>query len=198
MIINRTRNDLYQHHRRSIRLQGYNYRQPGAYYVTICTKARQCLFGDVVNGKMRLNHFGYIAFSCWGAIPAHFPQVELDTFVVMPNHLHGILIITDTLVGAPQCGAPTKEQFGKPVAGSIPTVIRSYKGAVTKRINKICDTKGTSLIWQRDFYETVNRDDKSLNNIRQYILENPLSWANDPENPSANPEDGDLIIDIPF
>ena len=92
--------DPQKHHRRSIRLKGYDYTQPGAYYVTLCTKARQCLFGDVIKGEMRLNSLGHIAFTCWQAIPEHFPHVELDAFVVMPNHLHGILVISDTLVGA--------------------------------------------------------------------------------------------------
>jgi REP element-mobilizing transposase RayT len=88
--------DPQKHHRRSIRLKGYDYTQPGAYYVTLCTEARQCLFGDVVKGEMRLNSLGHIAFTCWQAIPAHFPHVELDAFVVMPNHLYGILVISDT------------------------------------------------------------------------------------------------------
>jgi REP element-mobilizing transposase RayT len=92
--------DPQKHHRRSIRLKGYDYTQPGAYYITLCTKARQCLFGDVVKGEMRLNALGDLAFTCWQAIPNHFPHVELDAFVIMPNHLHGILVISDTRVGA--------------------------------------------------------------------------------------------------
>ncbi len=198
--------DPQKHHRRSIRLKGYDYTQPGAYYITLCTKARQCLFGDVVKGEMRLNSLGYIAFTCWQAIPNHFPHVELDAFVVMPNHLHGILVISDTLIRARHCRAPTIkqnhipqiEQFGKPVPGSIPTVIRSYKGAVTRRINLICNTKGTSLIWQSNLYEHINRIEESLHNIRQYIRENPWRWADDPENPQHHPENQELLIDLPF
>jgi len=186
------------HHRRSIRLKEYDYTQPGAYFVTLCTKARQCLFGDVVKGEMRLNYLGHIAFNCWQAIPEHFPHVELDTFVLMPNHLHGILLITDISLGARHCRAPTIEQFGRPVCGSIRTVIRSYKSAVTKLINAICNTKGTSLIWQRDFYEHINRDQGSLHNIRQYIVENPWRWAEDPENPQHYPENQEFLLDIPF
>jgi REP element-mobilizing transposase RayT len=198
--------DPQKHHRRSIRLKGYDYTQAGAYYVTLCTKARQCLFGDVVKGEMRLNSLGHIAFTCWQAIPNHFPHVELDAFVVMPNHLHGILVISDTDERARHCRAPTTkqchipktEQFGKPVPGSIPTVIRSYKGAVTKRINLICDTKSTSLIWQRDLYEHINRDEESIDNIRQYIVANPWLWADDPENPQVHPKNQKFLIDIPF
>ena len=92
--------DPQKHHRRSIRLKEYDYTQPAAYYITLCTKTRQCLFGDVTKGEMRLNSLGYIAFTCWQAIPNHFPHVELDAFVIMPNHLHGILVISDTIVGA--------------------------------------------------------------------------------------------------
>jgi putative transposase len=186
------------HHRRSIRLKEYNYTQPGAYFITLCTKARQCLFGDIIKGEMRLNYLGCIASNCWLAIPEHFPHVELDTFVVMPNHLHGILIINDTPVRAQQCCTPTKEQFGKPVSGSIPTVIRSYKSAVTKRINAICNAKGTSLIWQRDFYEHITRNQECLQNVRQYILENPLCWAEDSENPQHYHENQEFLLDLPF
>ena len=191
------------HHRHSIRLKGYDYTQPGAYFITICTKARQCLFGNVVKGEMQLNSLGNIALNCWQTIPAHFSHIELDTFVVMPNHLHGILIITDKLVGAQHCCALNQhidcntEQFGKPVPGSIYTVIRSYKGVVSKRINIIWQTKGQS-IWQRNFYEHIGREQKSVDNIQQYILNNPQRWADDPENPQRNSDDQDFLFDIPF
>ncbi|MEH2451160.1 transposase [Nostoc sp.] len=185
------------HQRRSIRLKGHDYTQPGTYFITLCTQGRQCLFGNVVKGKMQLNYLGHIAFNCWEAIPDHFPHIELDTFVVMPNHLHGILVITDMSVGAWQCHAPTREQFGKPVRGSIPTVIGSYKSAVSKSINVIWHTKRQS-IWQRNFYEHISRDQKSLDHIRQYILDNPQRWADDPENPQHNPDDCEFLFDIPF
>ncbi|MHC5614763.1 MAG: transposase [Nostoc sp.] len=179
------------HHRRSIRLKGHDYTQPGAYFITLCTQGRQCLFGNVVKGKMQLNYLGHIAFNCWEAIPDHFPHIELDTFVVMPNHLHGVL------VGARQCHAPTTEQFGKPVCGSTSTVIRSYKSVVSKSINIIWHTKEQS-IWQRNFYEHISRDQKSLDHIRQYILDNPQRWTDDPENPQHNPDDCEFLFDIPF
>ena len=97
------------HHRRSIRLKGYDYTQPGTYFITLCTKARQCIFGNVVKGEMRLNYLGHIAEQCWLAIPEHFPHVELDTFVLMPNHLHGILLIINTPVGAKAKPLPLPE-----------------------------------------------------------------------------------------
>lgn len=186
-----------KHHRRSIRLKGYDYTQPGAYYITLCTQARQCLFGDVVAGKMRLNSLGAIAFNYWQAIPDHFAHIQLDVFVVMPNHLHGILVIRDTPIKVQPACNPT-EKFGKPVPGSIPTVIRSYKAAVTKQINLICNTKYTSLIWQRNFYEHINRDEQSLEMIRRYITENPWRWADDPENPQHYSKNQDILIDLPF
>lgn len=187
-----------KHHRRSIRLKGYDYTQPGAYYITLCTQARQCLFGDVVAGKMRLNSLGYIAFTYWQKIPVHFAHLQLDVFVVMPNHLHGILVIRDTPIKAQLGDNSTTEKFGKPVRGSIPTVIRSYKAAVTKQINLICNTKYTSLIWQRDFYEHINRDEQSLETIRRYIAENPWRWVDAPENPQHYSKHQDILIDLPF
>ncbi|AFY32102.1 transposase [Calothrix sp. PCC 7507] len=195
--------DPQKHHRRSIRLKGYNYTEAGAYFVTICTKAWQCLFGNVVNGEMQLNSLGYIAFHCWQTIPYHFPYIELDIFVVMPNHIHGILIITDNPVEARHCLALNQhsegnpEQFGKPVRGSISTVIGSYKSVVSKRINIILQTKGQS-IWQRNFYEHIGREQKALDNIQEYIVNNPQRWADDPENPQANSDIQDYLFDIPF
>ncbi|MEH2077105.1 MAG: transposase [Nostoc sp.] len=195
--------DPQKHHRHSIRLKGYDYTQHGAYFITICTKGWQCLFGKVVNGEMQLNSLGNIAFNCWQTIPAHFPHIELDTFVVMPNHLHGILIITDNPVGARHCRALNQhldhntEKFGKPVRGSISTVIGSYKSVVSKRINIIWQTKRQS-IWQRNFYEHIGREEKSLDNIREYIVNNPQHWADDPENTTSNSDALDYLFDIPF
>ncbi|GBD26328.1 hypothetical protein HRbin30_01660 [bacterium HR30] len=128
---------------------------------------------------MRLNKFCEIARHCWLDIPAHFPRAELDAFVVMPNHVHGVIVIVDGR-GTP-CRAPT-ERFGRPVTGSIPAVIRSFKSAVTKHINEQRSTPGAQ-IWQRNYYEHIIRDEVSLNRIRQYIVDNPLRWDLDRENP---------------
>ncbi|QIR37828.1 transposase [Tolypothrix sp. PCC 7910] len=195
--------DPQKHHRRSIRLKGYNYTQPGAYFITICTKARQCLFGNVVNGEMQLNSLGYIAFNYWQTIPKHFPHIELDAFVVMPNHLHGILIITENTVGARHCLAlnqhldHNQKNFGQPVRSSISTVIGSYKSVVSKSINIIWQTQGQS-IWQRNFYEHIGREEKSVDNIREYIANNPQRWDDDPENTRNNSDVQDYLFDIPF
>ncbi len=176
-------------HRRSIRLKGYDCTCPGVYFVTICTHQRACLFGDVVEGAMVLNGLGEIVRDEWFKTAVVRPNVRLwdSEFVVMPNHVHGIIwIMDDDVVGARRRRAPTTttEQFGKPVSGSIPTIVRAFKSAVTKRIN---DLRGTPhvRVWQRNYYEHIIRDDESLNRIRQYIVENPMRWAFDPENPQA-------------
>ena len=178
--------DPERHHRRSIRLKGYDYSQPGTYFITICAHDRACLFGEVVDGEMRLNEYGHIVRRCWEEIPLHFPHAELDTFVVMPNHVHGIVILT---VGARHdVGArhavplPHTEQFGKPVPGSIPTIVRSFKSATTRHINALRGTPGAP-VWQRNYYEHIVRNEESLNRIREYILTNPIRWAMDWENP---------------
>jgi len=98
-----------KHHRRSIRLQGYDYSQPGIYFITICTKNHECLFGEILNGEMRLNDFGKIAHQCWLEIPNHFPHIQLDEFVIMPDHIHGIIILND-IVGR-KFSLPTIKNF---------------------------------------------------------------------------------------
>jgi len=140
------------HHRRSIRLPDYDYTQAGAYYVTIVTWRRDCLFGEVVNGEMILNDFGKIADECWRAIPKHFPHVELGVHIIMPNHAHGIIVIRDNtlrnIVGAQQCYAPTQTGNNdnphkinvKP--GSLGAIVRSYKSAVSYQINKQFNATG--------------------------------------------------------
>jgi len=128
------------HRRRSIRLQGYDYSQAGAYFVTICTRNRECVFGETADGAMRLNEAGRIVADEWLKTTAILDEIELDEWVVMPNHFHGILVIGDCRNTARR--APTAEQFGHPVAGSIPTIVRSFKSAVTKRINELCQTPG--------------------------------------------------------
>ena len=173
--------DPEKHHRRSVRLKGYDYTQPGVYYITICTKERQCIFGEVINGKMQLNFLGYLAHICWLDIPNHFSCFQLDTFVIMPDHIHGLLaIVNNTLVTTQQKPVPTREKFGQPVRGSIPTAIRSYKGAVTRFIHRFCETTEVP-VWQDGFYESIIRDEKTLNCKRQYIINNPQRWGDNPQ-----------------
>jgi putative transposase len=178
--------DPHQHHRRSIRLRGYNYAQAGAYFVTVCTQNRDCLFGEVMNGEVRLNSFGRIVAECWNAISKHFPNVELDESVVMPNHVHGILVIVDTRVGA-QHAAPLQRRVDRGgrvnvTPGSLGAIIRSFKSAVTKCINELPNTL-ISNPWQRNYYEHIIRNERDLERIRQYILDNPADWDKDEYNP---------------
>lgn len=185
-----------KHHRRSIRLSGYDYTQPGDYYITICTYKRQCWFGDVVNERVEYNHLGYIAYSFWKALPQRFSHIELDAFIVMPNHLHGILIIGDLLNHIQPNNTSKKEQFGKPVVGSIPTVIRSFKSAVTKRIN-LMRRIPEPPVWQSNYYESIIRIETGLDKVRQYIINNPRQWEIDQENPKYHTSEKlDLNLDF--
>lgn len=129
--------DPQKHHRRSIRIKGYDYTQTGVYFITIVTYHREPLFGEIVDSEMRLSPMGQIAEEHWRAIPNHFPNVELGMYVIMPNHVHGIIIITDGSRDTPW-RVPTEniEKFGKPVSGSLATIIRQYKSSVTYRIQK--------------------------------------------------------------
>jgi putative transposase len=143
-------------HRRSIRLKEYDYSQPGAYFVTMATFQRDGLFGQIANEEMQLNEFGTIAEDCWCAIPEHFANVELGTYVIMPNHVHGIIVIHDDGTGTIY-RAPTVEQFGKPIAGPLLTIIRTYKAAVTREIRH---KSHVTNIWQRNYYQHVIRNEK--------------------------------------
>jgi len=175
--------DPQRHHRRSIRLRGYDYSRPGAYFITICTQDRACLFGEIVDGKIRMNDAGKIVHDEWLRTADIRPNVELDAFVVMPNHLHGIIVLHPDRRGTLQ-RAPTVEQFGKPTSNTIPTIVRLFKSAVTKRINEHRGTPG-ARVWQRNYYEHIIRNEKSLNNIHEYIANNPMKWKWDRENVRA-------------
>lgn len=180
--------DPTRHHRRSIRLHGYDYTSAGAYFITIVVKDRACAFGEIVDGEMRLSAMGQVAHEEWVRTAELRPYVDLDAFVVMPNHVHGILWIVGArrAVPLPRSGdaptrtadPPTHEQFGQPVAGSIPTIVRAYKAAVTKRINEMHQVAGEQF-WQRNYYEHIIRDEDDLERIRGYIVSNPLRWSDD-------------------
>ena len=181
------RYDPTKHHRRSIRLREYDYGQAGAYFVTVCTQDRECLFGEVVDGGMVLNAPGKVVAAVWLRSAVIRGEIELDVFVVMPNHLHGIVVIRD--VGAHgRAPVPTALRRSPRSLGSF---IAGFKSAATKRINEIRGTSGTP-VWQRNYYEHVIRDEDDLARVRRYIAENPLRWSEDPENPlEARPVGGD-------
>ena len=169
--------------RKQIRLKDYDYSQPRGYFVTVCTKNRRPLFGEIRAESMYLNRDGQYAQSCWQAIPDHYPQVQLDEFIIMPNHVHGIIVILDVVdtVGA----RPASPQQKNNTLGDI---VGSFKSAVTKRYNESRKASGAS-IWQRGFYDHIIRGDNSLERIREYIATNPQRWQLDRENPEAQGTD---------
>lgn len=185
--------DSEKHHRHSIRLKEYDYSQAGAYFVTICTKDHECLFGEIIDGEMRLNEWGHLVSDVWVEIPNHFTNIELDAFVVMPNHVHGIILIVDG--ASVEAGLP--RPYNKTMSGAkthlsaetaplrkrtLGQIIAYFKYLSTRRINEICSNLGAP-IWQRNYYEHIIRNEKSLDKIREYIAGNPLRWADDEENP---------------
>jgi REP element-mobilizing transposase RayT len=183
--------DPQKHHRRSIRLSNYDYTQAGAYYVTIVAWHREPLFGDVTNGEVTLSKFGLVAKQQWEMLPKRFPNTQLGAFVIMPNHMHGIILILSGRGTADRLisrivqilrRAPTHERFQQPVKGSLPTIVRSYKSAVSYRINLMRRQQDVP-IWQRNYYEHVVRNEKDLQNKTNYIEANPMLWDQDDENP---------------
>jgi len=178
---NKTSCSSEKYHRRSIRLKDYDYSQTGAYFITICTNNNKCIFGSVEDGAMRLNKYGVIVKNEWLKTAELRLNVVLDEYVVIPNHFYGIIMVVDDCRGTAR-RAPTVERFSKPVPNSLPTIVRSFKSAVTKRINEMRG-KCEIPIWQRNYYEHVIRNEDKLNEIRQYIQNNPLGWHLDWENP---------------
>jgi len=169
-----------RHHRRSIRLPAYDYAQAGAYFVTMVTHRRQCLFGEIADGRVTLNRYGQVVEDEWLRSTQIRPGIRLDIFIIMPNHIHGIVVMGDqtTVVGAHSC-APLPYRPPR----SLGSFIAGFKSAATKRINDIRGTPGLP-VWQRNYYERVVRDDEELNDTRKYIVDNSLRWAEDRENPT--------------
>ena len=189
--------DPNRHHRRSIRLKGYDYTQPGAYFVTIVTQHRECLFGEIVNGQMVLNEAGRIIQTVWDAIPEHHPGIENDAFVIMPNHIHGIVVITNVnasasasvgagLVPAHMAGV-TAIRATTRVAPTVGDVVGAFKSRTTVEYIRGVATYGWTpfpgKLWQRNYYEHIIRNEHALDRIREYIVCNPLRWTLDRENP---------------
>jgi REP element-mobilizing transposase RayT len=192
MVFSRTRR------RRQIRLPGYDYATPGAYFVTVCAEGRACRFGTVVDGEIRLNEAGQIVRAEWMRSAEIRHEMSLDEFVVMPNHVHGIIFIhADDGTGATDVVAagigatgrsPLQQAPPGPSPRSLGSFIGGFKSAATMRINALRGTPGTP-VWQRNYYEHVIRDESGLQRIREYIRQNPLRWAIDRENPEATTHD---------
>jgi putative transposase len=195
------------HHRRSIRLKGYDYSQAGAYFVTICTKDRECLFGDIA-GEIKVNDAGRMVQKWWNESAAKFGNIELDESVIMPNHFHGIIVI----VGAALCGRPDLGDHhrlgGRPGLGGHPEMDGQWKTGQQREIgqpHRVAPTVGDIIdwfktmttneyirnvrqknwspfpgkLWQRNYYEHIIRNETEMNKIREYIINNPLNWETD-------------------
>ena len=175
------------HHRRSIRLKGYDYSQPGYYFVTICTRDGECVLGDVVDGKMKLSRIGQLVQITWNCLLKRFHNLELGEFTVMPNHIHGIIIIVGAGLALPNQGAassaPTKD-----ISIRLGDVVRAFKSISAINVNRFLTRSGVPL-WQRNYYEHIIRNEESLNYVREYIETNPLRWELDGENPHRKGED---------
>ena len=180
------------HHRRSIRLKGYDYSSEGLYFITICCHNKVCLFGHVVNAAMVLNEYGQVAFNEWMKTPEIRPNVEWGEFIVMPNHIHGIIRITHRgesntpdFMGECNSPQPYSPQRYSPQRESprlqgpsqtIGAIVRGYKSAVTKKLNELGVGR---KVWQRDYYEHIIRNEQSYYNISNYIVNNPSKWWED-------------------
>ena len=161
------------HERKTIRLKEYDYSSPGGYFITICTQGKICSLGKIVNEEMHLSSIGEIVERCWKDIPGHFPDVELDAYITMPNHVHGIIIINES--GRGEVTSPLR----KPTLGNM---VAYFKYQSTKLTNEMNGNQGDRF-WQRNYYEHIIRDDRDWENIRDYIIYNPNKWKIDEENP---------------
>ncbi|MGC3980762.1 MAG: hypothetical protein QM808_05830 [Steroidobacteraceae bacterium] len=170
--------------RRYMRLRNYNYSETGAYFVTICAYQKRCMFGEISDGAMVLNKLGTLIESTWLQLSDHLPGLALDEFVIMPNHLHGIVALSGTGVMnyASTAGVNVGARFIAPAPTSLGAVIRSFKARCTV-VYRAANSTGTDPLWQRNYYEHVIRNGKSLCAIREYIVNNPAQWALDRENP---------------
>ena len=185
--------------RNSLRLSGYDYSQPGAYFVTMVTHQRENLFGDVADGEMQLNEYGKIVQTVWNNLPNHYPHIELGAFILMPNHAHGIIIINESVeIGHAKIGHVRvgHVRVGHVGVGLRPTptpprskqhglseIMRAFKSFSSRHIHET-DESSPEKIWQRGFYDHIIRNKDEWSRIHLYIENNPSNWQEDRENPS--------------
>ena len=171
-------------HRRSIRLKYRDYALPGPYFVTICAHEQRCLFGRIVGARLAPSELGRLVRECWVAIPMHFPKATLHEFVIMPNHLHGIVAI-EYLVGAQhRCALLARDSKNAVGPGSLGAIVRSFKAVVARRAHK--ELRWNGPVWQRNYYDRVLRDGQEFSDASRYIAENPMKWELDRENPQLD------------
>ena len=183
------------HRRRSIRLKRFDYSSAGAYFVTVCTHDRECLFGNVANEEMILNDAGQMILVQWFELPKRFANIALDRSVVMPNHVHGVIFIIaneyDKPVGAPLVGAQNgvdkTQRAGTRPAPTLGEIVGAFKSITTNRyidgVKQHDWLPFPGKLWQRNYFERVIRDEDELNRTREYIQYNPVKWADDEDNP---------------
>jgi REP element-mobilizing transposase RayT len=163
--------------RRLTRLPSYDYSQEGAYFITVCTLGRLCLFGDVIHDTVQPNECGQAVTDVWNLLSRHFPHVQTFAFVLMPNHVHGVLLFQD--VGE-EAACPN---HGRPRHG-LPDVVGAFKSYSARAVNRIRGTRGQP-VWQRGYYDHVIRSESTLARIGEYIANNPLQWNLDHDNPET-------------
>ncbi|MBI3810731.1 MAG: transposase [Nitrospirae bacterium] len=180
------------HHRRSVRLKAHDYSLAGAYFVTICTQNRECVFGEIQKAEMILNNAGRMVQNVWDELPVRYPGVQIDSFIIMPNHIHGIILLTGSTQRRgesrirPNQGDHKDRPYGT-LAGTIGRVMQGFKSMTTRKyISGIRDNGWPPFekrLWQRNYYERVVRDDSEMHRVREYITGNPAGWLEDEENP---------------
>ncbi len=210
-------NNVLATRRRSIRLKDWDYSRTGMYFGTICAQNRVCLFGDVVNGDMRLNDAGRMVEKWWSELNHKFPMVQTDQFAVMPNHVHGIIAIVGAALRVcphdlPVCpdepgahtgagaytnmgahtGVGAHTSAGTHIGVPLPRIVQWFKTMTTNEyirgVKQFGWPRFDRRLWQRNYYEHIVRNDDELNRIREYIMNNPLKWELDRENPNAKSE----------
>ncbi len=176
----------------SIRLGHWDYSCPGLYYVTICTKNMICCLSEIKNDKVYFSEIGKVVFKCWLEIPKHFNNIILDDWIIMPNHLHGIIGIEKDNDFDERRDTPwhvsTKRKFGYMQSKSLSSIINHFKGAVKRQCNK----KGLNFQWQSRYYEHIIRNEDDYGRIKEYIANNPINWDKDRNNPTFVPPKRDF------
>ncbi len=150
--------------------------------MTICTYRRACRFGDVTAGAVQLNHVGIIVTTVWQDIPVHFPTITLDEFVVMPNHVHGILMLSEPTISPLTEAAPSIDEPSRTTSTSLSRIVGAFKSNAAREVH-IATHSSSHPLWQRGYYDHVIRSEESLRATREYIVNNPMQWAQDEENP---------------
>ena len=176
--------NFYDRNRRSIRLKGFDYSTDGAYFLTICVRNRECLLGEIQDGKMLLNDYGKIVRDVWEGLPKQVLDIDLDEYVIMPNHFHAILVIDKSIDSANIYDKLDVNEAKDRRKMLLPKVVGRFKMLAAKAINQRREIEGA--FWQRNYYENVIRSEEDLQRIREYIVNNPMQWEMDEDYPDQS------------